>query len=141
MLCGELMKTAVECLAPTDSAEIAAKRMRDRNVGFLPVCDGDLRVVGTLTDRDLTVRLLAEQLPPTTPVSDLMTREVVACGAVDSVARAEELMGLNRVARIVCTERDGTLLGIISLSDLAQHDSAARAGMTLRDVTQRERRP
>jgi len=141
MLCSELMKSAVECVSPTDSAEIAAKRMRDHNVGFLPVCDEQLHVIGTLTDRDLAIRLVAEQRSPTTPASQLMTPDVVSCLATDDVARAEELMGLFRVARIVCTDRDGTLLGIISLSDVAQHESATRAGLTLKDVTLRERHP
>ena len=141
MLCSELMKSAVECVSPTDTAEIAAKRMRDHNVGFLPVCDDELHVIGTLTDRDLAIRLVAEQRPPTTPASQLMTTDVVSCLATDDLARAEELMGLFRVARIVCTDGDGTLLGIISLSDVAEHESATRAGLTLKDVTLRERHP
>ena len=141
MLCSELMKSAIECVSPGDGADIAARRMRDHNVGFLPVCDADLRVLGTLTDRDLVIRLLAEQRNLDTPVADLMTPEVVACRATDSVERAEELMGLHRVSRILCTEDDGTLLGVISLSDVAEHDSPTRAGLTLKDVTLRERHP
>jgi CBS domain-containing protein len=141
MLCSELMKSAIECVSPEDSADLAARRMRDHNVGFLPVCDENLRVVGTLTDRDLVIRLLAEQRPATTPVADLMTREVVACRTTDDLHRAEELMGLHRVARILCTDEDGTLVGLISLSDVAEHESATRAGQTLKDVTLRERHP
>jgi CBS domain-containing protein len=70
-----------------------------------------------------------------------MTREVVACRTTDDLHRAEELMGLHRVARILCTDEDGTLVGLISLSDVAEHESATRAGQTLKDVTLRERHP
>lgn len=141
MLCSEIMKSSIECVSPGDTAEMAAQRMRDHQVGFLPVCDPELRVVGTLTDRDLAVRLIAAGLPGTTPVEDIMTREVIACRSTDSIARAEELMGLFHVSRILCTEEDGTIAGLISLSDVAEHDSATRAGQTLKDVTVRERHP
>lgn len=141
MLCSEIMKSAIECVSPGDTAEIAAQRMRDHNVGFLPVCDQELHVVGTLTDRDLAVRLVAEGRPGTTPVKDVMTHEVVSCRSTDSIAHAEDLMGLFHVGRILCTEEDGTIAGLISLSDVAEHDSTSRAGQTLKDVTVRERHP
>ena len=141
MLCSEIKKSAIECVSPGDTAEIAAQRMRDHNVGFLPVCDQELHVVGTLTDRDLAVRLVAEGRPGTTPVKDVMTHEVVSCRSTDSIAHAEDLMGLFHVGRILCTEEDGTIAGLISLSDVAEHDSTSRAGQTLKDVTVRERRP
>ena len=70
-----------------------------------------------------------------------MTPGVISCRSTDEVQHAEELMGLHRVARILCTEEDGTLLGVISLSDVAEHESPTRAGLTLKDVTLRERHP
>jgi CBS domain-containing protein len=141
MLCSEIMKSAIECVSPGDTAAMAAQRMRDHNVGFLPVCDAALHVVGTLTDRDLAVRLVAEGRPDTTAVEDIMTQEVISCRSTDSIAHAEDLMGLFHVSRILCTEEDGTIAGVISLSDVAEHDSALRAGQTLKDVTVRERHP
>ena len=141
MLCSEIMKSSIECVSPGDTAEMAAQRMRDHKVGFLPVCDPELRVVGTLTDRDLAVRLIAQGLPGTTPVEDIMTREVISCRSTDTIAHAEDLMGLFHVSRILCTEEDGTIAGLISLSDVAEHDSTSRAGQTLKDVTVRERHP
>jgi CBS domain-containing protein len=141
MICSEIMKSAIECASPTDSAGSAAKKMRDHNVGFLPVCDENLQVLGTLTDRDLAVRVLAEGLPETTPVADLMTHEVVACRTTDNLSRAEELMGLFRVSRMLCVDEDGLLAGVISLSDIAQHETLSRAAQILRDVTMRETAP
>ncbi len=54
MLCSEVMKTDVECVSPNTSVREAARKMRDNNVGFLPVCDGHMRVLGTVTDRCAT---------------------------------------------------------------------------------------
>jgi len=141
MLCSEIMKSAVECVSPTDTAEVAAKRMRDHNVGLLPVCTGELKVIGTITDRDLATRLVAESQPGSTPVEDIMTRDVIACRSTDPIEHAEELMGLFRVGRILCTDEDGTLEGLISLSDVAEYESSARVAKTLKDVTFRERHP
>jgi CBS domain-containing protein len=141
MLCSEIMKSAVECVSPTDTAEVAARRMRDHNVGLLPVCTSELKVIGTLTDRDLATRLVAENQPGSTPVEDLMTRDVIACRSTDTIEHAEELMGLFRVGRILCTDEDGTLVGLISLSDVAEYESSARIAKTLKDVTFRERHP
>lgn len=141
MICSEIMKSSIECAAPTDSAGSAAKKMRDHNVGFLPVCDENLQVLGTLTDRDLAIRVLAEGRPDTTPVADLMTHEVVACRTSDNLSRAEELMGLFRVSRMLCVDEDGLLAGVISLSDIAQHETLSRAAQILRDVTMRETAP
>jgi CBS domain-containing protein len=135
------MKSEIECVAPTDTAEVAARKMRDHNVGFLPVCSDGLEVVGALTDRDLALRVVADGRAATTRVSDLMTREVVSCRSTDNLSRAEELMGLFRVARILCVDEDGLLAGIISLSDIAQHETLSRVAQTLRDVTTRETAP
>lgn len=141
MLCSEIMKSAIECLSPRDPADLAARKMRDHNVGFLPVLDDGLHAVGTLTDRDIAVRLVASNLPLVTPVSDLMSSQIVACKPTDDVRRAEELMGLYRVSRVLCVEEDGALAGVISLSDIAQHESPLAAAQTLRDVTARETPP
>lgn len=141
MLCSEIMKSAVECVAPTDTAEVAARRMRDHNVGLLPVCTSDLKVIGTITDRDLATRLVAENQPNSTPVESIMTRDVIACRSTDPIEHAEELMGLFRIGRILCTDEDGTLVGLISLSDVAEYESSARVAKTLKDVTFRERHP
>jgi len=79
MVCADVMKLNVECLSPRDTVESAARRMRDQNIGFLPICDDSKNVQGTLTDRDIAVRIVAEGLQNTTAVEDVMTREVVAC--------------------------------------------------------------
>lgn len=138
MRCEEIMKRDVHCASPHQSAEVAARRMRDQNVGFLPVCDDSGRVLGTLTDRDLTLRVLAEGRPAQTPIEHLMTAEVVACRKEDDVQRAEELMARHRKSRIMCIDADDRLVGVISLSDIAQHERGPRAVDTLRQISARE---
>src|SRR2546430_17213461 len=94
MLCNELMKNGVECLTETDTIQDAARRMRDLNVGFLPVCDASKKVLGTLTDRDIAVRVCAEDLPANgTRAIDVMSRDLVACRPDDDIRAAERLMG------------------------------------------------
>ena len=134
------MKRTIACVSPDASVQTAAAKMRDENVGFLPICDPEMRVLGTITDRDLAIRVLADARPATTPVSDVFTHEVVACRSEDDLRRAEELMSEHQKSRIMCVDADGRLAGVISLSDVAQWETGSRAAQTLRDVSQREAR-
>jgi CBS domain-containing protein len=106
-------------------------------VGFLPVCDQSKKVLGTITDRDIAIRVLAENRPAKTSVAEVMTREVVACRPEDDIRVAEHMMSQNHKSRIICLDDAGRLAGVISLSDLAQHDGA-RAARTMKEVSERE---
>src|SRR5262249_59943665 len=131
----------VHCLLPDDTATTAAAKMRSANVGFLPVCDDSRHVLGVLTDRDLVVRLVAMGKGGQTHVRDVMTAEVVACRPGDDLAVAEQLMSGYHKSRIVCTDDEGFICGVISLSDIAQVDDERRAGKTIRKITKREVHP
>ena len=139
MLCEEIMKRDIECLSAEDTAQTAARKMREANVGFLPICDKANKVLGTLTDRDIAIRMVADAKPATTVVSDLMTRDIVSCRPKDDIRKAEQLMGNKQKSRILCTDESGKLVGIISLSDIAQRDTGGVA-QTMRAVTEREAR-
>jgi len=141
MRCEEIMKTDVECVSPEDTAQDAAQCMRDENIGFLPVCDPSKRVLGTITDRDLAVRVLADARAPTTAVDEIYSHEVISCRPQDDVREAEELMAENHKSRIVCLDDDGKLAGVISLSDIVQtEEDAIKAAQILRQVSEREAR-
>jgi CBS domain-containing protein len=140
MRCDEIMKRDVEFVSPRDTVEDAAIRMKDHGIGFLPVCDESRRVVGTLTDRDITIRVLAARKPPSTFVEEVMSDEVTSCPPDDDVEDARGTMAENHKARIVCCDEDGRLLGVISLSDLAQYAEVEAASETLREVSEREAR-
>src|SRR5260221_11019267 len=138
MVCQDIMKQPVECVSPSESVNVAARRMRDENVGFLPVCDETKRVLGTLTDRDIALRGVAEDRQPNVPVGKIMSHAVIACRPSDSLRMAEQLMRWHQKSRIMCID-GGRLVGIISISDVAQLDGG-RGAKTLRYVTQREAR-
>jgi CBS domain-containing protein len=123
---------------PETTVEMTAQWMRDVEIGFLPVCTTSGQILGTITDRDLAIRVLGSGLPGSTPVREVMTPRVIAVHAKDSLRRAELLMAHERVARLVVTDDDGTLVGVISLSDIAAHERAGRAGRLLKEVVRRE---
>jgi CBS domain-containing protein len=141
MRCNDIMKRDVKCLSEGDTVHTAARAMADNNIGFMPVVDDGGKVVGTVTDRDLAIRVLAANLTSATQVSEVMTREVVSCDADDDLVDAEKCMADHRKSRMLIVDGDGKPIGVISLSDIAQFEKSARAADTLRKVSERESRP
>lgn len=140
MKCEEVMWTLVfKCDEHTTVAQ-CAQLMREEELGFLPVLDANHVVVGVLTDRDLAVRVLAQELPPSTPARDVMTHgPFLTCLPDDDVHELEQRMAESRKSRALVNEADGSLIGVISLSDIAQREpSAARTGRLLREMTRRQ---
>ncbi len=132
MLCREVMTKKVIWVASTDSAGVAARVMRDADVGFLAVCDFDTSsVIGVITDRDIAIRLVADDRPASTPVTDVMTRGFLSCKPDEDVVTAERLMGKHQKARILCIDGDQNLVGVISLADLTRREEVARVTETL----------
>ncbi len=141
MQCKEIMKRQVVCLSAHDTVRTAARKMRDLNVGFLPICDPVTQeVLGTVTDRDIAIRLVPEDRPAGTKVTAIMTHEVVACLPEDDVITAERIMGQRQKSRILCIDERGRPLGVISLSDIARRDKGARVAETMRQISCRESR-
>jgi CBS domain-containing protein len=137
--CADFMKTNPQSVREGDSVRLAAEIMSVANVGFLPVCDGDRRVVGTITDRDIVVRGVAlGSDPDDRSVGDVMSRNVVACRPEDEMAVVEQFMAYYQVSRLVITDEQDKLVGVISLSDIAEREPAKRAARTLRAVAARE---
>jgi CBS domain-containing protein len=134
MRCDEIMHADVERILGSEPVHEAAARMRDKDIGFLPVVDDKGVVVGTLTDRDIVVRVVAEGADLADPVSLCMTREVIACFAADDVAKAQELMSLYQKSRVVVLDDHGLLAGVISLADLARARDERATGETVREV-------
>ncbi len=135
--CEDIMKRDAEGVTPFDTLESAALRMRDENIGFMPVCDDSTKVIGTLTDRDLTIRALADGKPPSAQIDEVYTRQLICCSPQDEVSKAQELMEQNHVSRIVCVDGEGKLAGVISLWDIAEH-LPAESAQTPRQVDERE---
>jgi CBS domain-containing protein len=133
----EVMTQGVECISPDTTLKDAAARMSSLNIGPLPVCEED-RLVGMLTDRDITVRATARGSDPnTTPVREAMTPEVLFCFEDDDVKKVADLMREKQVRRLLVLNQGRRLTGIVSLGDLATHTGDERlAGETLEGVSQ-----
>lgn len=142
MKCAEVMKRDVKCLADEDTVQHAARVMRDYNIGFLPVCDADGRVLGTITDRDIAIRICADDLQASAmPISNLRSSDVIACRPDDDLSYAEQLMANYQKSRLVVVDDRGFIQGVISLSDIAERDDFEASAWTLRRVAAREARP
>lgn len=115
----ELMTSGVDVVPPEATVQEAAAKMKQLDIGPLPVCDGE-RLVGMLTDRDIAVRAVAEgRDPTTTTVREIMTPEVVYCFEDQEVGEAARLMEQHRIRRLPILNRNKWLVGMVSLGDLA----------------------
>jgi CBS domain-containing protein len=137
----DVMTSSVASLTRMAHVRDAARMMRDRDIGFLPICEADGTVVGVVTDRDLVVGVLAADRAPSTPVEDVMTPDPVVCYASDDLAWCERLMSDNQINRMVVVGDDERLVGVISLADVAAADSEEAVGEVLSDVKLGEAEP
>ena len=118
----EVMTHGVDVVRPDATLQEAAQKMRSLDVGPLPVCDGD-RLVGMLTDRDITIRATAEGLDPKSArVRDAMTPDVQYVFDDSDVQEAARKMQSEQIRRVVVLNRDKRLVGIVSLGDLATRE-------------------
>ncbi len=128
----DVMSRDVEVVHPDDTLQQAAQKMRARDVGFLPVCDGQ-RLVGALSDRDITIGAVAQGKDPRkTRVKDVATPDVCWCFEDQTVDEASKLMQDKEVRRVMVIERDGKqLVGVVSVGDLATRDSGKTSGRVM----------
>jgi CBS domain-containing protein len=133
----ENMTRDVVVIQTDDSLQSAAKKMRDRNIGFLPVCDGDT-LIGVLSDRDITIRALAEGMDVNIMLGrDLMTTPAIYCFDDQDISEAAKIMEENQIRRLVILSReDKRLVGVISLGDLARNQTTDRSGQVLQKVSE-----
>jgi CBS domain-containing protein len=136
MKVSELMTRDVEVAAPDDDLRTAAQLMRDLDTGALPVAEND-RLVGMITDRDITIRAVAEgKAPHECRVREAMSREVHYCFEDEAEAEVAAKMGKLQVRRLPVLNRDKRLVGIVSLGDLAAEAGAAPSGAALERISQ-----
>lgn len=115
----EIMTRDVVTIEPGASVREAACVMSERDVGLLPVCKGN-RVLGLLTDRDITVRAIAQGLDPRkTEVRDIMTADIYFCYHNEDVQEAVESFEKKQIRRLIILNRKKLLVGILSIGDLA----------------------
>jgi CBS domain-containing protein len=115
----DIMTPGAEVVYSDAMAVEAAAKMRDLDVGSLPVCDGE-KIEGMITDRDIAVRLVAAGLDAsTTKICDIMTPGATYCFEDQTVVEASAVMEAQQIRRLPILNREKQLVGILSLGDLA----------------------
>jgi len=132
----DVMTRGAEVVRPDATLQEAANKMKSLDIGPLPVCDGD-KIIGMLTDRDITVRATAEGLDPKqTRVREVMSKELITCLEDQDVKEAAELMQSKQIRRVPILNKDKRLVGMLSLGDLAHRSQDSKlAGKTLEEVS------
>jgi CBS domain-containing protein len=130
----EVMSRNVVLASPRESLSEVAQMMAEKDIGFMPVGDGD-RIVGMVTDRDMVIRGLAAGKGPDTPISEVMTRDIKYCFDDEDIDHVVANMGENQVRRLPVMNRQKRLVGIVTLADAAlEHDPVAVGEAFLRVV-------
>ena len=131
----DVMTSHVQVVRPESPLKDAAVKMAEADVGAIPVCDGD-RLVGIITDRDVTVRGVARGVDPSsTPVRDVMTGSIRYVFEDEPVEKAVSEMKRNKVRRLPVLDANKRLAGIVALGDLAVAAHRDDAGEVLEDVS------
>ena len=130
----EIMTSNVECLAPDASIREIAQEMKSLDVGFIPICEND-RLVGTVTDRDIVIRAVAEGVDVNTSrAREIMSREVIYAFDDDDVKTVAEKMRDKDVRRILILDEAKRLVGVVSIGDISKVEEKV-SGKTLHDIT------
>ena len=132
----ELMTPEVEVIKSGDTLHTAAQMMADLDTGALPVCQND-RLVGMITDRDITVRAVARGCDPDkTTVRDAMSEEIRCCFEDEESEAVARKMGQWQVRRLPVLDRNDRLVGIVSLGDLAIGGAEAESKEALKQISE-----
>lgn len=117
----DVMTTNVRTCFTSDSLAAAAQLMWDHDCGCVPVLNEEGRVVGMLTDRDICMAAFFQRVPiGEIKVSAVMSRQLFDCTADDALSGAESIMRKGKVRRLPVLNKDGRLVGLLSLSDIAR---------------------
>ena len=123
----ELMTADPTCCTPEDTIQQAAQLMRDHDCGCIPVVEDkqNNRLVGVVTDRDITTRCTAEGKGPQTRIKDALSPNPTCCGPDDDVEAVERIMTGEQVRRVPVVDQRGSCVGMIAQADLALNHQAA----------------
>ena len=122
----EIMTRQVDVIRPDASVRDAALKMKELDVGAIPVCDGQ-KLAGLVTDRDITVRAVAEgRNPSEVQVAEVMSSDIAYCFEDETVEQAANLMESKQIRRLPILDRNKELAGIISLGDISVRTEGSR---------------
>jgi CBS domain-containing protein len=130
----DVMAPSAQWIGPATTIAEAATLMRDQDIGFLPIGDGG-RLIGAITDRDIVLRAVAKgRDPQRTTVAEIMSGQVLYCFDDQQIEDVARNMGERAVRRLPVVNREKSLVGIVSLGDLARYASDAAAGEALSEI-------
>ena len=130
----DVMSSDVQVARAGDSLQEVATRMARGDFGFMPVADGD-RLIGTITDRDITIRAVAGGAACTAPVVEYITRDPHTVRADEDLKSVLDAMGDKQIRRLPVLDKDDRLVGVVSLGDLSTRVKEKHAGETLEDIS------
>ncbi|MBZ0274133.1 CBS domain-containing protein [bacterium] len=132
----EVMSRQIQYVQPNDTVRTTAEKMREFDVGAIPVIDGE-NCIGIVTDRDIALRSVAEGYDPMTEqIADIMSAGVVSCLEDDELEKATRIMEQNKVRRLLVVNTQGKPIGVVSMGDIAQNVEDAAASELVREVTE-----
>jgi len=138
--CNEIMTKKPFCCLPDDLVSDAAELMKNEHVGSIPIIEDKQtrKLIGIVTDRDLTIRIVAEGLDAkSTKVETIMTRNVVTCNAEDDLQKAVDAMSKHQLRRIPVVDGDNKIVGIIAQADVAMHfDHPKKTAAMVKEISQ-----
>jgi CBS domain-containing protein len=131
----ELMTGNPQTVEQSATVVDAARVMKERDTGIVPIVDGD-RLVGTVTDRDIAIKVVAEgKDPQSTKVSEVASTNLVTVEPDQDLDEALRLMAKHQVRRLPVVDDDGTLVGIVSQADVARHASDEQTGEVVEEIS------
>ncbi|MGP1907362.1 CBS domain-containing protein [Metabacillus sp. JX24] len=131
----DIMSEDIQVCTPLDNVYEAAVKMRDWDVGSIPVVEED-KLIGMITDRDLVIRGIAEKHPGSNKVTNVMSDHLCTIGPDATAEEAARLMAEHQIRRLPVVE-NGRMLGMVSLGDLSlNHLTDQRAGTALSDISE-----
>ena len=137
---GDVMNRNVHTVDPTATAKYAADLMRALGVSVLPVCEGK-KILGVLTDREMTVHIVAVgRDPATTLVKDIMSPSPAVLSQDKTLKAAERMMEEKETRWVFATDADGNLAGMVSLGKVARADNDKAAGKVVREISRGRKR-
>lgn len=141
MQISDIMSPNVVSVTPDESASLAARLLYRHNIGSVPVCSEDGNLRGIVTDRDITLRCVAaESDPDTTPVKDIMSKNIISVSPEDDVRIATRMMAKEQVRRLPVTS-EGKIVGMVSLGDMAKtHTYDMEASKALSEISENTNR-
>ena len=132
----EVMTPSPTTVEPGASVVDAARTMRERDTGIVPVVENG-KLIGTVTDRDIVVRLIAEGRDPgSATVREIASTDLVTVDPQQELDEGLRLMAQHKVRRLPVVEEDGRLVGIVSQADVARQEDDARTGEGVEQISE-----